>query len=48
MSINDKVEIVFGNKSFIDVTGETTALETFSLYEAESYGKYNTKIASNY
>lgn len=47
MSINDKAEIRFGNKTFIDVTNETVNGEIFSYYEAEVYGKTNKRIASN-
>lgn len=47
MSSNDKAPLHFGNKYFEDVTNESTAKETFSLYEAIVYGETGMKITSN-
>ena len=40
----DKIPIRFGNKTFVDVTYETTAGEIFTRREAEIYGKYGVRI----
>jgi hypothetical protein len=43
-----KPRIRIGNKSFIDVTNETTSGEVFSEAEAKVYGEEGRRVACNY
>jgi len=47
MSSNNKAKIYFGDKTFINVTNETTSGPVFSFYEAKIYGEEDRIVASN-